>query len=213
MLLHLAMRRRAVHPPGRQSPGSAPLARPLEVLARGDRCHRPVRQPGRRPGLAGRDHHGRLPAGVDPPARQRRRHAPRSALLGLESSRSACSWPGSSPTPSRASTRSPRRRPGASGRAALTCLAWMILYRVIDVGGLPGLVDPRPTRRGQSAGRLLPAPDHRRGPADGRAGRCRPEVQGTRPIRGWWSAARSAWPLFVCAATGLLGRLGLRMRL
>ena len=69
MLLHLAMQRGGLFTRLESKPWLGPALQPLKLLAKGCRIHRPVRQPGRRTGVAGGDHHGRLPVGGDPPAR------------------------------------------------------------------------------------------------------------------------------------------------
>ena len=43
--------------------------------------------------------------------------------------------------------------------AALTCLAWVVLYLLLDVAGFGGWSAPLPRHRGQPARRLLPAPN------------------------------------------------------
>jgi predicted acyltransferase len=96
--------------------------------------------------------------------------------------------------------------------AALTCLAWMILYRVIDVGGHRAwTIVVRPAGANPLVAYFL-----------------HPIIVEALPMVGLGHAvlkykdSHDPWvvvggsigmALFVCAATGLLGRLGLRMRL
>jgi predicted acyltransferase len=96
--------------------------------------------------------------------------------------------------------------------AALTCLAWMILYRVIDVGGHRGwTILVRPAGANPLVAYFL-----------------HPIIVNGLPMVGLGNAvlkykrAADPWVVvggsigmaaFVCATTGLLGRLGLRVRL
>ena len=77
----------------------------------------------------------------------------------------------------------------------------------------PRLVDRRPPRRRQPAGRVLPAPDRRRDDL-GRGPRGHAALPYTEAAEPWKVVGGSlGMAFFVCIAAGVLGSLGLRVRL
>ena len=183
MFLHLAMQQGGLFTRLDDKPWLGGAVQPLKVLAEGVSSINELRQSGRRLGLFGRGHDGRLPARDDPPARQRRRDSSRSAFLGRDVHYR--------PFAGRACHGYIRGHQQNRGDADLVLLVGRANLRHLDAslsshrcGGVSRLVDPRPTRRGQSAGRLLPASDHRRVPFHGRTGGHRPEIQELTPSLG-----------------------------
>ena len=131
---------------------------------------------------------------------------------GRRRSPSACSPPGSSPTPSRGSTRSPATPTWCFYSAALACLTWMVLYLLMDVAGYSGFsILIRPAGANPLVAYFL-----------------HPITVGTVALSGLGGtllgyrsspnpmvvvAGSLAMACFVCAVTGLLGKAGLRVKL
>ena len=124
--LHLAMQqRRPVFTRLDDKPWLGPVDAAVKVLAVGSRASTSYVSLGDATGSLGRDHDGRLPAGKRSSGATAMSRRIAIGFAGRRRSPSAFCWPGSSPTPSRGSTRIAATPTWCFWSAALTCLTWM----------------------------------------------------------------------------------------